>query len=71
MPSNTPHEYGCEDCDLLYHGIPVITDLGEALCVSCAADRAELIEADPYEFDDDYGDVDLFDDLICDDPTEA
>ena len=55
-----PHEYGCEDCDLMYTGIPVITETGEVLCPACAESRLELIDTDPYEFDDDYGDADLW-----------
>jgi len=60
-----PHEYGCEDCDLMYTGVPVITETGEVLCGPCAKERLELLDADPYEFDDDYGD-----DLWSVDPME-
>lgn len=53
MPSETPHEYACEDCDLLYHGIPVIAETGEVLCPACAVNRDELLDTDPYECDGD------------------
>ena len=67
MPNTIPHEYGCEDCDLMYHGIPVITESGEVLCQQCAINRDELLDTDPYEYDG-YGEDWL--DPFADDPTD-